>query len=50
MEEFEESYKAGETVEIYDEGNTVIQHPVGNRGGKIQEPLFMKHFKEKGID
>jgi serine/threonine protein kinase len=57
------TYKPGESVEIYDEGNTVVKHANnsiifngmnGRKGSpKIKdedEPFFMQHIREHGID
>lgn len=57
------SYKPGETVEVYDEGNTVVKHAnnsiifngMNGRQGSSnkneeEEPFFMRHIRKNGID
>lgn len=56
-----ESYREGDSVEIYDEGNTVVRHPnnsiiinrqadQNNQNPPVDdEPFFMKHIKKNGI-
>ena len=60
-EEVEETFRAGATVEIYDEGNTVIKHSdntqvfdgngskKGNNDKANKVPFFVEHFKKNGI-
>ena len=60
-EEDVQEYKPGDTVDIYDEGNTVVRHAKNsivfkgknNEGGQNKandEPFFMKHIRENGLD
>lgn len=63
-EDDDEEYKPGDTVEIYDEGNTVVRHAnnsvvfngmtgkgKGDQNKKgDDEPFFMKHIRKHGLD